>query len=64
MNIYSRVAIQNAARKAAERRNDNCPHQYGTEHRAIWVDAYVATLDDIDSAKAEMSEKLAHARLI
>lgn len=64
MNIYSRVAIQNAARRAAEKRNDYCEYPYGSEHRAIWVDAYVAALDTKDCISAAMSAKLKDAVLV
>lgn len=64
MNIYSRVAIQNAARRAAEKRNDACPYEYATEHRSVWVDAYVAALDSNDSIRASMSSMLKDAVLV
>lgn len=64
MNIYSRVAIQNAAHKAAEKRDDRCPHPYGTDQRDAWVDAYVAALDRNDCARAAMSAQLKDAVLV
>ncbi len=64
MNIASRPEIEARARKAAETRNDYCEYPYGSEHRAIWVDAYVAALDAKERAGAKMSEALRTAELV
>jgi hypothetical protein len=64
MNIQSRKAIEQQARKAAETRNDNCPYPYGSDQRSIWVDTYSAALDARDCIDAMMSEKLKVAELV
>ncbi len=49
MNVQSREAIKQLARQAAKQGNDVCHYPYGSEERAIWVDAYAAALDVIEA---------------
>lgn len=50
MNIQSRAAIQNHAHEAHKNGQDEsaCRYPYGSEERAVWIDAYCELLTEQD----------------